>query len=102
MNKKAARVVSWENHLVQRAVAGESVAFELLADLHRPALYSLAIRMLRNTDDANDAVQEALLKAYRALPDFDVDRPIRPWLCRICSNCCVDAVRNRRKDGDSI
>lgn len=96
------RVVGWESHLVRRAKAGEAVAFELLADLHRPSLYSLAFRMLRNADDANDVVQEVLLKALRGLSDFDADRPIKPWLCRICANCCVDAVRARKKDGESL
>lgn len=99
---KTSKVVSWESHLVRRAAMGESVAFELLADLYRPTLYSLALRMLRNSDDAKDAVQEALLKAFRAIRDFDDTRPIRPWLCRICTNCCVDAVRNRRRDGDPL
>jgi len=96
------KLVSWETHLVRRAALGETVAFELLADLYRPTLYSLAVRMLRNADDAKDAVQESLLKAFRAIGDFDPTRPIRPWLCRICTNCCVDLVRARRKDGDSL
>lgn len=78
------------------------MAFDLLVDLHRGTLFSLALRMLRNSDDAKDAVQETLLKALRSLKDFDPDRPIRPWLCRICSNCCVDAVRARKRDGEPL
>lgn len=62
----------------------------------------MAARMLRNADDANDAVQDTLLKAYRAIRDFDPTRPIRPWLCRICANCCVDIVRGRRHQGESL
>lgn len=102
MKTKLPRVVSWEPHLIQRAAAGEAVAFELLADRYRPMLHSLALRMLRNADDASDAVQDTLVKAFRALKDFDPERPIKPWLCRICANCCVDAVRNRRRDGDPL
>jgi RNA polymerase sigma-70 factor, ECF subfamily len=102
VKNKTAKVLSWESHLVRRAAQGERVAFELLADLYRPTLFSLALRMLRNQDDAKDAVQEALVKAFRAIGDFDTARPIRPWLCRICTNCCVDAVRNRRHTGDSL
>jgi RNA polymerase sigma-70 factor (ECF subfamily) len=60
------------------------------------------MRVLRNPEDANDAVQDTLLKAYKALADFDSDRPLKPWLCRICANCCVDAVRQRRHSGDSL
>lgn len=96
------RVLNWESHLVVRAAAGDLVAFELLCDLHRPTLRSLAMRMLRNADDANDVVQDTLVKAFRAIRDFDETRPLKPWLCRICTNCCVDAVRSRRREGDSL
>jgi RNA polymerase sigma-70 factor (ECF subfamily) len=99
---KSGGIVSWESHLIQRAAIGETVAFELLTDLYRPTLHSLAMRMLRNPDDANDAVQETLVKAYRAIRHFDSERPLKPWLCRICTNCCVDAVRNKRREGDSL
>ncbi len=96
------RVLSWESHLIVRAANGDQVAFELLSDMYRPMLMSLAMRMLRNADDANDAVQDTLLKAFRAIHDFDPERPLKPWLCRICANCCVDAVRSRKRDGDSL
>lgn len=102
MNTKKSRVLSWEAHLIERASAGEPVAFELLADIYRPTLFSLAMRMLRNSDDAKDAVQETLVKAFRAIGEFNAERPIKPWLCRICANCCVDVVRYRRKDGESL
>lgn len=95
-------MVSWESHLLQQAVAGDLVAFELLADAHRPMLTHLATRMLRNSDDAADAVQDTLVKALRAIGDFDPSRPLKPWLCRICANCCVDAVRERRRAGEPL
>lgn len=96
------RVLSWESHLIVRAAGGDQIAFELLSDMYRSTLMSLAMRMLRNADDANDAVQDTLLKAFRAIHDFDPERPLKPWLCRICSNCCVDAVRAHRRDGESL
>lgn len=96
------KVPTWEAHLVARATTGDSVAFDLLIDLHRPMLTSLAMRMLRNTDDAYDAVQDTLVKAYRAIRDFDSGRPVKPWLCRICTNCCVDTVRYRRRAGEPL
>ena len=96
------RVLTWEQHLIQRAIQGDKVAFELLIDLHRPSLLAMAVRQLRNTDDANDVVQETIVKAYRAIGSFDPHRPLRPWLCRICANCCVDSIRLRRRTGESI
>ena len=96
------RLISWEAHLIVRASEGDQEAFEMLCAAHRPALSSLAIRMLRHPDDAHDAVQDTLLKAFRAIRDFDPERPLRPWLCRICANCCVDSVRSRRRDGEGL
>ncbi|HWD37489.1 MAG TPA: sigma-70 family RNA polymerase sigma factor [Fimbriimonas sp.] len=100
MNK--GRISTWESHLTERAAAGDEAAFELLSDLYRPMLMSLALRLLRNPEDANDAVQDTMLKAYRAIREFDSDRPLKPWLCRICANCCVDSVRSRKRDGSCL
>lgn len=96
------RGLDWETHLIVRASEGDEEAFGLLVARHRPALAHLAMRMLRNPEDASDAVQDALLKAFRAIRNFDPERPLRPWLCRICSNCCVDAVRARRREGEPL
>ena len=93
---------SWESHLTERAAAGDEGAFELLSDMYRPMLGSLALRILRNRDDANDAVQDTFVKALRAIGDFDTARPLKPWLCRICANCCMDSVRHRKRDGSSL
>lgn len=87
------RFQNCESALVLRASQGDAAAFELLCATHRPAIVALASRLLRSSDDANDAVQDTFVKAFRAIHAFNPDRPLRPWLCRICVNCCVDAVR---------
>lgn len=99
---KQNRILSWESHLIQRAADGDLVAFELLEDLYRPSLMQVAWKVLRNQEDAHDAVQDTMVKAFRSLPDFDPNRPIKPWLCRICTNCAVDMLRHRQKGADSI
>lgn len=99
---KNQRLPDWETHLVLRAQDGEEVAFELLVDEHRPLMMRLAMRLLRNVDDANDAVQDAMLKGFRAIRFFEAGRPVRPWLMRICSNCCVDEIRRRKGVGENL
>jgi len=96
------RIPSWESHLVTRAKAGEYVAFEILIDHHRAAMLAHAKRFLRNSDDALDVVQDATLKAYRAIATFQVGKPVLPWLLRITSNCCVDLVRSRKVRMETI
>lgn len=100
MNQQIDR--NWEMHLAARAAQGDAVAFDLIIDAYRPILTRQAMRMLRNVDDAYDAVQETIVKAYRALPEFSADRPIRPWLSRICSNACIDVTRQRRHRTECI
>lgn len=96
------RIPAWEEHLVLRAQNGETVAFELLMDMFRPAIVAQAMRMLRDSEDAQDAVQDTMVKACRALKTFQPERPMLPWLLRICSNCCVDIIRSRKATVDNI
>lgn len=90
------RIPSWESHLVARAKSGEYVAFEVLIEHHRPSMLAHAKRFLRNADDACDVVQDATLKAYKAIATFQTGKPVLPWLLRIVSNCCVDLMRSRK------
>lgn len=101
---KTLNLTTWgsEANLVRKASRGDLKAFDELALRYRPTLYAMAYRMLRNAEDATDAVQETLIKAFRAIGEFDSQRPIKPWLCRICGNCCVDIVRQRRHRAESL
>lgn len=96
------RLPDWEEHLVVRAQAGDSVAFEMLCDMHRAAVFGQALKILRDPEDAQDAAQETFLKACKALGSFQAGRPMQPWLLRICSNCAVDIIRGRRNRAECI
>jgi RNA polymerase sigma-70 factor (ECF subfamily) len=87
---------SLEDRLVRLAQQGDPSAREDLALRYRAAVRAQALRMLRNWDDAHDATQETFIKAFRALHSFQAGRPVLPWLLRICSNCCIDIMRERR------
>ena len=64
---------------------------------HRAALHAHCYRMLGSLHDADDALQETLLRAWRALASLDRSRPPRPWLYRIATNVCLDALQRRPK-----
>ena len=79
--------------LVGRARDGEVRAYEELVERYRDLAFRTAWILTRSTADAEDAAQEAFVKAYYALPRFRVGSPFRPWLLRIVAN----EARNRRR-----
>jgi RNA polymerase sigma-70 factor (ECF subfamily) len=83
--------------LVRRAQKGERYAFEKLVEAHEQRMYTLAARVLGSREDAADAVQEALVRAWLALPKFRGDARFSTWLYRIVVNSAHD-VRAKRRD----
>jgi RNA polymerase sigma-70 factor, ECF subfamily len=93
-------VTGEDEALVRRAAAGEREAFDELVRRHRARVYALALRICRNADDAEDALQETFIAAYRALPRFDRRARVSTWLYRIATNKCYDILARRRPTAD--
>jgi RNA polymerase sigma-70 factor, ECF subfamily len=87
---------------VERAKAGDTVAFEQLINCYQRKVVSVAWRMLGNQEDARDAAQETFLKAYRYLKSFKQDQDFAGWLYRITVNACRDIARKRGAAGQFI
>jgi RNA polymerase sigma-70 factor, ECF subfamily len=82
---------------LEAALRGDEEAFRRLVEPHRDALHAHCYRMLGSLHDAEDALQETLLRCWRALARFDRARPLRPWLFRIATNVCMNALAQRSK-----
>lgn len=85
-----------ERSLLRAAAGGDQDAFLELVRPHDRALRGMAYRMLRDRDLMDDAVQDAYLAAYRALPRFRGDSSFKTWIFRITHNACIDIIRKRR------
>jgi RNA polymerase sigma-70 factor, ECF subfamily len=86
-----------ERELLERARAGSEDAFRDLVEPHRRELQAHCYRMLGSVQDAEDAVQDALLRAWRAMPRFEPRHSLRAWLYKIATNVCLDAIARRPK-----
>ena len=86
-----------QDTLVATALAGNGDAFQRLAEPHRAALRAYCYRMLGSLHDAEDAVQETLLRAWRKLATFEGRASFRTWLFRIACRACLDAMAMRRR-----
>ncbi len=88
---------------VARARDGDEDAFRVLVERHSRGIYRLAYRMTGRAEDAEDVVQEALVRAYRQLNRFEARSNFATWLYRIAFNCAVDYMRGRprRESGEA-
>lgn len=91
-----------ERYLVECHRAGDPEAFGRIFRLYYPGLVAHARRRLFDPQAAEDAVQETLLRAYRALPRFNGQYRLGGWLHRILVNVCIDESNRRRRQGDVV
>lgn len=90
---RPALVADDEGSIVRRIAAGDRSAFELLMRRHNQRLYRLARAVLRDETEAQDALQEAYLAAYRSIGQFRGDAALSTWLSRLVLNECLGRLR---------
>jgi RNA polymerase sigma-70 factor, ECF subfamily len=86
-----------ERELLEAAREGDEDAFRLLVEPHRTALHAHCYRMLGSVHDAEDAFQDAMLRAWRGLRGLEGRSSLRTWLYRITTNTCLDVAARRPK-----
>ncbi|HMB23741.1 MAG TPA: sigma-70 family RNA polymerase sigma factor [Anaerolineales bacterium] len=95
-----------EQDLIQRARKGDQEAFAALVTEHQLYIYNLALRVLKNEDEALDIAQETFVRAWTALPNFRGQSQFRTWLYRITTNLCYNRLPGLRRSlsdlGDDI
>ena len=85
-----------EHAWLERARAGEHAAFGLLVETYQRPVLALTYRMLGDLSEAEDAAQEAFLRAYSRLHQYDPSHKFSTWLFSIANNHCIDRLRKRR------
>jgi RNA polymerase sigma-70 factor (ECF subfamily) len=86
-----------EHQLLEAARRGDEDAFARLVGPHRSALHAHCYRLLGSVQDAEDALQETLLSAWRALPRFERRSSLKSWLYKIATNASLKAIERRPK-----
>jgi RNA polymerase sigma-70 factor (ECF subfamily) len=86
-----------EQDLLDRAKRGDEGAYRKLIEPHRSELHAHCYRMLGSVHDAEDALQDAMLRVWRFLPRFEGRSSLRSWLYKIATNACLDAIQKRPK-----
>ncbi len=82
-----------DEQLLAAHVAGDPNAFDALFQRHRDRLWAIALRTMRDPEEAADALQEAMISAFRRAASFRGDSRVTTWLHRIVVNACLDRIR---------
>jgi RNA polymerase sigma-70 factor (ECF subfamily) len=88
--------VEFDEILAERCQSGDAEAFGQLVERYKKRVFNLALRMLRNHDDAEDIAQETFLHVFRAIRSFRIDQRFSTWIYKVASNLCIDLLRRRR------
>jgi RNA polymerase sigma-70 factor (ECF subfamily) len=95
-----------EQTLIRRAQKGDQDAFAVLVEEHQRYVYNLALRVLKDENEALDLTQETFVRAWTALPNFRGQSQFRTWLYRIATNLCYNRLPNLRRSlndlGDDV
>ncbi len=89
-------VDSADSALIESTLNGDEWAFAELVRRYQAAVWGTVHRILGNSSENEDAVQEVFLRAFASLHKFDLKLPFGPWILRIATNYCIDQLRRRR------
>lgn len=85
-----------DNFYISRVLAGETSAFSYLVERYQDMVYGLALKLVRNSEDAEELAQDCFVKAYRSLGTFGQKSKFSTWLYRIAYNSCISLMRKRK------
>lgn len=87
-----------DQQAIRRVLAGERDAYRVLMDRHFATIYRVTMRITGNEYDAEEAAQEAFLRAYNKLPEFEQRSGFGTWVYRIAMNCALNLVEKRGRE----
>lgn len=87
-----------EQAAIRQVLAGDPDAYRILMDRHLPAVLRMTLRVTGSAEDAEEAAQEAFLRAYNKLPSFREHATFGTWVYRIAMNCALNLVERRTRD----
>jgi len=83
--------------ILRRAQKGDTAAFEQLITPYEQLVWRVCWHYIHHTEDARDCAQEAMVKAWRALPRYRQECSLETWLYRIAASCCLDFLRRQKR-----
>lgn len=91
-----------DNFYIEKILKGESSAFSALVERHKDMAFTVALRIVRNREDAEEIAQDAFIKAFQSLKSFKKDSKFSTWLFRIVYNAAISKTRKKKLESTDV
>ena len=91
-----------DQHYIDKILQGETNAFAVLVDRYKDMIFTLALKMVRNREEAEEVAQDTFIKIYNSLNKFKGDSKFSTWIYKIAYNTCLDRLKKNKKEDNNI
>ncbi|WP_348823946.1 RNA polymerase sigma factor [Flavobacterium aestuarii] len=91
-----------DQHYIDKIMLGETNAFAVLVDRYKDMIFTLAIKMVKNNEEAEEAAQDTFIKIYNSLSKFKGESKFSTWIYKIAYNTCIDRLKKNKKEENNI
>jgi RNA polymerase sigma factor (sigma-70 family) len=91
-----------DQHYIDKILHGETKAFAVLVDRYKDMIFTLAVKMLKNREEAEEVAQDTFIKIYNSLSKFKGDSKFPTWIYKIAYNTCLDRLKKNKKEENNI
>lgn len=91
-----------EQKIINQIIAGDTRAFAILVERYKDLVYSLAIRMLQNREEAEEVAQDSFIKIYKSLNSFKGNSKVSTWIYKVTYNTCLDRIKKNKRQMNEV
>ena len=88
--------------LINQIIDGDTNAFSTLVDMYKDLVFTLALRMLKNREEAEEVAQDTFIKTYKSIDRFKGDSKLSTWIYRVAYNTCLDRIKKNKKHLNNV
>jgi RNA polymerase sigma-70 factor (ECF subfamily) len=91
-----------DQHYIDKILQGETNAFAVLVDRYKDMIFTLALKMIKNREEAEEVAQDTFIKTFSSLSKFKGDSKFSTWIYKIAYNTCLDRLKKNKKEENNI
>jgi len=91
-----------DQHFINQIIGGNTNAFSILVDRYKDLIFSLALKMVKNREEAEEVAQDTFIKVFNSLDKFKGDSKFSTWIYKVAYNTCLDRMKRNKKEEGNI